>query len=350
MEFFNKKEEVINLQLTQYGRHLMSKGKFKPVYYSFYDNNILYNVERARITEEQNEAEKRIRETPTMHPQIGFSSLEKEFQNNYDLIVSNKITATDTSLQRTAEKHYLLPQPIGTSDTNSEYSPSWSFRFLNGRISGSVNHLHLKEKSGGKNTLTIPQISSHKKIEYIDVTSGDFEYNETLDGPLKTNFAISTDEDDQYFLLKVMEINGLYQKKNFDIEFYEVYEEETDSGNIVETLKPLNFSINYDPENELTFIGQHTPADDQDYVEYYFDFRVDDEIGDQILCKFDPVSEKLGVHADNRTILCQDVIGERKKTRAVGNIYIPGSGVDPGADAIRDAGKLGDSDDPGEVC
>ena len=347
MEFFNKKEEVIDLQLTQYGRHLLSKGKFKPVYYSFYDDNILYNIERVQLTEEQNEAEKRIRETPIIHPQIGFSSLEKEFQNNYDLILSEKADPGDTALQRTAEKHYLLPQPIGTSDVNSEYSPSWSFRFLNGQISGSVNHLHLKEKSGGKNTLVIPQIFSHKKIEYIDVTSGDFEYEETLDGPLKTNFAISTEDDDQYFLLKVMEINGLYQKKNFDIEFYEVYEEETDGGKMIETLRPLNFSKNYDPEDPLTFIGQHTPDDDQNFVEYYFDFRVDDEIGDQILCKFDPANEKLGVFADERSVLCQDIIGERKRNRALGNIYVPGSGVAPDDGSSP---SPGDSDYPGETC
>ena len=39
MEFFNKKEDVIDLQLTQYGRHLLSKGQFNPVYYSFFDDN-----------------------------------------------------------------------------------------------------------------------------------------------------------------------------------------------------------------------------------------------------------------------------------------------------------------------
>ena len=56
MEFFNKKEEVIDLQLTQYGRHLLSKGHFKPVFYSFHDDNILYNTANQGIQEGQNEA------------------------------------------------------------------------------------------------------------------------------------------------------------------------------------------------------------------------------------------------------------------------------------------------------
>ncbi len=42
MEFFNKKEEVIDLKLTQFGRLLLSKGKFKPVYYSFFDTAVTH--------------------------------------------------------------------------------------------------------------------------------------------------------------------------------------------------------------------------------------------------------------------------------------------------------------------
>ena len=80
MEFFNKKEEVIDLKLTQFGRLLLSKGKFKPVYYSFFDNDILYDVAKVDLSERQNESEKRIVETPTMHPQVSFFPLEiKQF-------------------------------------------------------------------------------------------------------------------------------------------------------------------------------------------------------------------------------------------------------------------------------
>ena len=56
MEFFDKKEDVIDLQLTQFGRHMLSKGKFKPVFYSFFDDNILYNSSKADIEEVQNES------------------------------------------------------------------------------------------------------------------------------------------------------------------------------------------------------------------------------------------------------------------------------------------------------
>ena len=41
MSFFNKKEEVLDVQLTQLGKYLLSKGKLKPVYYVFSDDEIL---------------------------------------------------------------------------------------------------------------------------------------------------------------------------------------------------------------------------------------------------------------------------------------------------------------------
>ena len=88
MEFFNKKEEVIDIKLTQFGRYLLSKGELKPAFYSFHDDNIIYDVQKTGLTEVQKESEARIESTPTMHHQISISSLEKEFNNNYNKIVS----------------------------------------------------------------------------------------------------------------------------------------------------------------------------------------------------------------------------------------------------------------------
>ena len=79
MEFFDKKEEVIDLKLTQYGRYLLSKGKLNPAFYSFFDDNVLYNPDKADVEEAQNYSEDRIKNTPTMHHQVSYSSLEKNF-------------------------------------------------------------------------------------------------------------------------------------------------------------------------------------------------------------------------------------------------------------------------------
>jgi hypothetical protein len=61
MSFFDKKTEVISIELTQYGKHLLSKGKFKPFYYEFYDNDVVYDSEYSGITEERNNAQERIK-------------------------------------------------------------------------------------------------------------------------------------------------------------------------------------------------------------------------------------------------------------------------------------------------
>ena len=36
-KFLNKKEQVFDLQLTTYGRYLLSIGKFKPYCYEFFE-------------------------------------------------------------------------------------------------------------------------------------------------------------------------------------------------------------------------------------------------------------------------------------------------------------------------
>tara|TARA_Y100000034_G_scaffold130275_1_gene188280 strand:- start:744 stop:2201 length:1458 start_codon:yes stop_codon:yes gene_type:complete len=42
-KFLNKKEQVYDLKLTSYGHYLLSIGTFKPAYYTFLDDNIIYD-------------------------------------------------------------------------------------------------------------------------------------------------------------------------------------------------------------------------------------------------------------------------------------------------------------------
>ena len=192
MEFFNKKEEIIDLRLTQFGRHMLSKGKLQPTYYSFHDDNILYDVEKTGISEIQNDSEARIVETPTMHHQISISSLEKEFNNSYNKIISGESSATSEDVQRTAEKSYALPNFLGTSDVNSEYSPSWSVQYLNGALSGSSKSLNILEKTGGNNLQLIPQLDSVLtiKVQNIDNDASGLDLEEIEDSSLVSGVSI----------------------------------------------------------------------------------------------------------------------------------------------------------------
>ena len=110
---------------------------------------------------------------------------------------------------------------------------------------------------------------------------------------------------------------------------YEVIEEKKGTKT-VETLRPLKFAKNNEVESDVDFLDEEYPDENKNYVEYYFDVLIDNEISDDILCEFDPVNEKLGVYSDERTKTCQDVINKQK--RKVFDIY------------------QDESDYPGEIC
>ena len=329
MKFLNKQEQVIDLQLTQFGRHLLSKGKFKPVFYSFFDDNIIYDSARTGLSEQQNDSEDRIRQSQIIQPQVCFSSLEKEFNTSYEMILSAQHGGQPVVEQKTAEKNYALPQPLGTSDINSEYVPSWSLRYLNGSISGSTHSsaLELQEKSGGKNIINIPQLATEVKIKVLKSETDDTPPDELFDGPALSNIVVISEEKDYSVLLKVIENNGAYQKKNFDIEFFEIVEQK--EGDItIEVLRPLYFSKSFNPEDESSPYESQTPQDNQDYAAHYIDLKIDDEIDSSILCEYDPSNTKLGVYADERASLCQDILNKQGKKSF--NIYEEGTEDIPG--------------------
>tara|TARA_R100000664_G_scaffold11408_1_gene18541 strand:- start:3469 stop:5277 length:1809 start_codon:yes stop_codon:yes gene_type:complete len=82
MTFFNRKEEVIDIELTQYGKLLLSKGKFKPKKYAFFDDDIVYDAQYATPTdrtsvagaveENQNDISTRIKESVRSHAQHNY--------------------------------------------------------------------------------------------------------------------------------------------------------------------------------------------------------------------------------------------------------------------------------------
>ena len=89
MAFFDKKRDVIDVKLTQFGKNLLARGAFKPVYYRFFDDGILYNASAADITETQKRSEERIQETQRARTQHLVTGVEDRFDQNQDLINSD---------------------------------------------------------------------------------------------------------------------------------------------------------------------------------------------------------------------------------------------------------------------
>ena len=63
MRFLDDKEEVINFEMTPYGKHLLSKGQYRPVYYAFHDDDILYDTSHSHT----NEFKTRLHASPRNH-------------------------------------------------------------------------------------------------------------------------------------------------------------------------------------------------------------------------------------------------------------------------------------------
>jgi len=332
MKFLNKKEQILQIELTQYGKHLLSKGIFDPMYYAFYDDNILYDSEYAGITgEHQNEVEGRVtQDTPQLETQYVFSSIgdsirkvnkyirsKDEEYHTYGLLSELGSEAT----QPQAAQFHALAGPLGTSQLDKQSAPSWTIRVLNGEISGTVNLL-----TGSYQNSFIPQITTepitykYKIIEgstgsfgeplapelnpEVDLTSDNVGANPTALEELTSQTGLGYGEfvdqfdDGNYLaiyddslLLEVTENNVPYENENYDIEVFKVEEQLDVLTNVSKSvLIPLYFSkipdliqndILLDPDE----IGSSSPISDIDpsYVDYFFNIRVDKEIDRQML-------------------------------------------------------------------
>jgi hypothetical protein len=171
MTFFDPKEEVLDIEITQHGKYLMSQGKFKPAYYQFFDDDILYDYTHVsgsltREAELQNNSEPRIQEeTPRLKPQHIYTGVETTMK---------KTQMGQMPVQPTIEKNYALSGPLGTSDLQSDYAPALTCKFWANYISSSSDIMQLNYKSpdGTLNTrfVNIPQINANIKYRLIATT------------------------------------------------------------------------------------------------------------------------------------------------------------------------------------
>ncbi len=289
MSFFDSKEEVINIELTSYGKYLLSRGKFKPYYYAFFDDDILYDALYANVTESQNAIQERIlNETPSLKPQNRFVGTEKTISRNPTLVLGGLDDLKFDEQQFSSEKNYALTFPIGKSSYNSEYCPAWNARLISGTIFSTDNYF---DPSNGQETSTQPYL----QIPQINLSSGTFDVrildNQSdastgyeLVGQSLNNekFAFSKPS---IFLLDLLELNTDDSKENFEIEVF--VKEEIKDNNLTNVIwKPLFFkkkpvtiknNILLDiPENLINNLNPE--LDDTTLVEHYFELLVDDEI------------------------------------------------------------------------
>lgn len=96
MKFFDPKEDVIDLKLTQYGKHLLSKGRLSPKYYAFFDDDIIYDIKwvTGSLSENQSDVQIRIQDN-TARPRVQtcYYGVEDEIKKINELVRQKSISS-----------------------------------------------------------------------------------------------------------------------------------------------------------------------------------------------------------------------------------------------------------------
>lgn len=271
MSFFDKKEDVLEIVLTPHGRSLLSKGKLMPAYYSFLDDDVIYDVASVGDTESNYQVKERILNTNlSLKPQTNLS----------DLML--KMTENEPDLTNDVMKKNIYT--IGTSNNLEEFAPAWNVQMLRNEISSSSPTLQI-----GNKPINIPQIEV--EIEYgisisnINKVKQGRGIKQSAELPVSQIYDDGTflKIDEEQVLAQILEENGFGHADRIEIEVYK-YDDAAE-----EKLIPLKFTKKKDviqndlfvPEKELenaASVEDITP----ETVEYYFDVRVDKEIPKEI--------------------------------------------------------------------
>lgn len=235
---FNKKEDVIDFQLTPLGRTKLRNGTFNPKYYAFGDSDVVYDTLYYGITGSQNQTfeDLDVKERPTV------------------------FTYPDTTKDKTVYRsEFYMPSIVGSSEISNNLYPAFELKLYNGNISGSISYstsTFLNQK--------IPTVNVKLKCKYDKKDNNFIEH--------------------EYLLLELNEINGVFEKENFEISI---------SRRETRRLLPLNaqivveqklfFTENEVPEHTNTepILLEDSDIDLQD-VNYWFDIQFDENISEDI--------------------------------------------------------------------
>ena len=366
MKFLNGKEEVIDIEITSYGKYLISQGKFRPVYYSFFDDGVLYDNEYGGVSEPQNETQGRIKnDTPRLQAQANFSGVEEKIKKTrsefveetrlgyregiireaslttieesglieyeYSVLIPKENAFTPPT-QDEVDKFYSLKYPIGTSDLNTSSAPSWNITALMGNISSSSNHLTSSYVTERIPQLNLSSVDYKTIVGKVPPNSDTSEYDYVFENEQgeAVNF-INVMPGENELILSIEESNVFFGEQNFDIEgFLMEDEEEVTANKITNQLKPLYFikeptivkdnilldenSDEYAQQAASRNLISETEGDlgelrdlqlDSSYIDYYFSIDVDNEIDDETLCKL-TIDKSQGIFSE-RYLDCTNI-------------------------------------------
>ena len=292
-KFIDKKNKVYDFQITPYGTYLLSIGRFKPKYYAFFDDNMIYDSKYTGITNEsQNSIHNRIKnETPYLGTQTIFEDIEVG-RGIWEGDATNTYFQSDVlpTMQMPREDIFRIEGMIGDAwlEGNTQEIPAWKVVTLGGDIKSS-------SASDTVNNVMIPQVnieaSYTKKIRPSEAIA-DLVNSEIFAGlyttdPFSDGNVVTLEVDD--LSVYVEETNTALLTENFDIEVFEVLKEKSPAtGN--DTLRRLYFEKDFERIdggmlNEEAYNRNFNLSYTTQSVDYYFDIQVDQEVDHQQACK-----------------------------------------------------------------
>lgn len=226
----NKKEEVIKVEMTKHGRKMLGLGYFKPSYFSFFDDSVIYDNSYTGFSNENtNDISDRI-----LYKSLTFSSL-------------NNLTDQAQNI-------------MGRSDPFSDNAPAWSIKALNGKI------FYNKEQS-----------TYYKKYFSFDDINCNISFKDKTQPSKDIN--IETD----YILLDLQEFNVEEDVSNFEIELLYYNSLMSGSNGAIEKkllfLSPKNNVIDDILYDEVELPSKYFDINfNEEHASYFYDILVDEEI------------------------------------------------------------------------
>jgi hypothetical protein len=322
--FFDSKQEVIQIELTEWGKYLFSQGRLSPQYYSFSDDGILYDGSFAGLTdEEQKEIEDRVlNQTPYLKQHVRLKEA-KDYFEEYDLATSEDVPSYSNPLdsmtsvevmekvketkskfrysQDLRTNSFLVNSKLGSLRTNVKKSPKFNLVLLSSELTNVYNTY--RDTSYG--IVRIPQVNINLECDVgvlYDSLSGPgsayAQYNQRsslipANGLNSYGSAIFEDgtyivSNPKFLAIDLSEDNVEYDSTNFKVEFFEVVDEATMEIKLLKTFVPID-NVDQDGfyvenQNLASSMIAEQSAVDPDNVNYYFSVQIDSEIPQETIC------------------------------------------------------------------
>ena len=287
MKLLNKKEQVFDLKLTSHGKIQLAKGKFKPEFYAFFDDNVIYDKSyvSGSSTERQNDIHNRIkRETVYLETQTRFSEA---------MSGSLVLGGTLDSIFAQDENIFISQGYIGDALLLAEqpnYAPAWKAVSLANEIPSPPS------REDTSNKIKIPQIdlTASYNLSIVDPSSQSQEelgfWNDYLEiGAIASTPAFADGNaiklEMNNPLLFIEELNTEFLTKNFDIEVFEVIK----NGSDTDEFRQLFFEKPSEQIVDGFLVKQESVSpyvETTSSVSYYFDILRDSQINRDLACKY----------------------------------------------------------------